>query len=100
MSKRPFLLIAALILVAVALWLPSVQAFLRDSIIVPLLGVFWFMKIVFESIPQAFVWGFVVLLALVAAFGGLAAPGLLYNRGNMDRVPVRALWCPYLTRRI
>lgn len=75
MKKRPYLLIGALILLAVALWLPSVQTFMRDSLIVPLLGVLWFLKIVFESIPQAFVWGFVVLLGLVAAAGGFALRG-------------------------
>src|SRR5690349_14405521 len=74
--KRGYLLIALLVALAVGIWLLPVQAFLRDSVIVPMLEVFWFLKLVYESIPQAFIWGFLVFVALIAVWrsGAFSAP--------------------------
>lgn len=64
--RRGRLIIATLVALALALLLPPVQAVVRDSVLVPLLEVVWFANLIFSSMPQGLVWGFLVLVALVA----------------------------------
>ena len=60
---------------------------LREALVVPLLYMIWLVGVLFQSIPQAIVWGGLVAVALLAAWRSLAQPPgcLLYTSDAAGR---------------
>jgi hypothetical protein len=64
--KRRLWLAGLILLLAVPLVL-VVQEFVRDVLLVEVLRTLWIARILFESLPQLIVWGFLLLIVLLIA---------------------------------
>ena len=73
---KNYLLPGSLLFLAAGLLTWALQEFIGEVIVSPLLYIFWFGYLIFETIPQVVIWGLFIFLALLMSgrslFRGLA----------------------------
>lgn len=83
--SRLWLVAATLILTGLIIALA--QGSLRESVVIPILTLFWLMQRVFESLPQALVWGALVILIFILAIRSLPVPPDRLRRHAPEPLP-------------
>jgi hypothetical protein len=92
------------IILIVAIAMPSAfifREFIRDQLVIPIAYVFWIIQLYAESVPQMFVWIFLILLAVILlAKGVLKVPKLAGSRGrgSYRRMGQVETWLEWINR--